>query len=139
MSKLRPHGVKVDFNGEEREFLFTLNVIDELQSTTEKSLADLLREMLDSENGGNIAPVKKIVSVLLQDETERAEFLTGDKKKSYTEKQVGWIITLENYSYYMEKILEAYGISMPSGDEVDEIEDEIEEDDDPNATRATEN
>ena len=138
MSKLKPHGVKIQFNGEERELLFTLNVVDELQSRTDKSLPELLREMLDNEQAGNISTIKTVLSVLIQDETERAEFLTGDKKKSYTEKQVGWVLTLENHVYYMEKILEAYGISMPKDEDLEEIEDEIE-DEDPNVKRATEN
>ena len=135
-SKLRPHGVKINFNNEERELLFTLNVVDELQNRSEKSLPEFLKDMLDRESESDISPIKTILSVLLQDEAERKEFLTGEKIKTYTEKEVGWILNLENYAGYMEKILEAYGISMPSADDLEDIEDEVD-DDDPNSTRAT--
>ena len=135
-SKLRPHGVKINFNNEERELLFTLNVVDELQNRSEKSLPEFLKDMLDRESESDISPIKTILSVLLQDEAERKEFLTGEKIKTYTEKEVGWILNLENYAEYMERILEAYGISMPSADDLEDIEDEVD-DDDPNSTRAT--
>ncbi len=114
MSDLRPVGVPVEVEGVERHFLFTLNVIDEIQEHFKMELSQVIDNMTDKEKSNST--VRYLVSALLNDEAER-EAGRGRELKRYTEKEAGWLVTLDNISDILLAIFKAYGLSLPEPDE----------------------
>lgn len=126
-SDLRPEGLSITLGGEERHFLFTLNVIDELQTHYDKTMFEIFQMLADEKL--NMGVVKHIVSTLLTDEAERAKWKDKNSTlRTVSEKEAGWLITNENAFEVNEKIMVAYGFSMPKA-----------EDDDPNEMSETMN
>lgn len=119
MSDLRPRGVPVVLEGEERYFLFTLNTIDELQDKFGKSMTEILEELTEEETAANV--LRDLVTVLLNKEAERERRLGGREIPEVTREEVGDLIGMDNIGELVVAILKAYGISMPEA-----------EDDDPN-------
>lgn len=114
MSDLRPRGVPVMVEGVERHFLFTLNVIDEIQDHYDLPLLEALN-YLTNERTKNKA-LKYIVVALLNDEAEREKAAGKEPLKEYTEQEIGWIIDEDNHGEYLVAILQAYGVSLPEPD-----------------------
>ena len=50
MSNLKPRGIPIVLEGEERHFLFTLNTIDEIQDKYDKSMGEIFEELQEEEN-----------------------------------------------------------------------------------------
>lgn len=119
MSDLRPRGIPVVLEGEERHFLFTFNTIDELQDKFGKSMTEILEELTEEETAG--PTLRTLVTILLNKEAEREKRLGGREIPEVTEKEVGDLIGMDNVGVLITAVLKAYGISMPEA-----------EDDDPN-------
>lgn len=116
MSDLRPQGVKVNLDGVEREFLFTMNAIEEIQSKYGKTVLDVLTEISDQEKMPET--IKSITSILLTDEAERKKWKDPDSTlPSVSEKEAGWMVTADNIDEVTVAILRAYRISIPEPDE----------------------
>ena len=110
MGIFKPRGVAIVLNGEERHFLFTLNMIDQIEEKYDKPLMEVLEDVAN-------------VVILLNDEAERNKRMKASVEYStVTEADVGDMIGLDNYYEVMKALLKAYGISMP----------EVDEDEDPN-------
>ena len=130
MSDLAPRGIPVQFGMEERRFLFDYAVIAEIQEAYDSDVLSAIGQMwLDKHSPGEYRAkvLIDIVHKLLLDETDREKVLYGRELKTYTKKQVGWMIDQGNADNFVEAILKAwtYSIPEPDGDE------------DPNATRGT--
>lgn len=125
MSDLRPRGVKCEIGGQERNLLFTINAIDSIQEKCNAPLFDAIKYVAMAASGkmdhDTLVQYRAIVTVLLNDENDGA----------LTEKEVGKMITIENYRSVADRVLNAFGISMPDPDEGDDMEDD-EEDEHPN-------
>lgn len=117
MSDLRPKGIPVTIGGEERNFLFTLNAIDDIQDHFEMSLAEIISNLVDKEL--SYKTMRYIIMALLNDEAEREAAAGEDRYKRVTEKEVGWLVTLENEATIVLALLEAYGYSLPKGEDED--------------------
>lgn len=123
MSDLRPHGVKCKIGGQERNLLFTINVIDKIQSRCNLALYDAMEHIVNA-SGGNmdhetICNYKKIVFSLIENQVE----------DGINEENVGDMIDLGTYKMVARSVLDSFGISLPDPDE-----DDLEEDgEDPNA------
>lgn len=117
-----PLGVPVIIGGEERRFLFTFNLIAELQQDYESPVFDVLKSMIyDGVNEYNAVVVIDVVHKLLEDEIEYRKFIGDDTKlKRYTRKQVGWLITNRNVNDIFNAVLQAWGYSMPDPKDEDE-------------------
>lgn len=116
MSDLKPKGVKVMLDGVEREFLFTLNAIDEIQSKYNAPVLDVMQDIAESEKMADI--VRSVTSILLTDEAERAKWKDPDSKlPPVTEKEAGWLVSIDNIGEVTGAIFKAYGISMPDADD----------------------
>lgn len=111
MSDLRPTGVAVAIGGEERHFLFTLNVIDTIQEHYDCSLEEVIDKLTDKRE--SVKALRYVVMELLNDEAERADL------KRYTEQEAGWIVSQENLMEVTLAVLKAYGLSLPEPDEFD--------------------
>lgn len=121
MSTFKPRGIAVVLNGEERHFLFTLNMIDQIEEKYDKSLIDVIEDVVNDNSSGHL--LRDLVVMLLNDEADRNKRLqTGVEYPAVTVEDVGDMIGLDNYYEVLKAFLNAYGISMP----------ETEEDDDPN-------
>lgn len=115
---LRPKGVPIVLDGEERHFLFTLNVIDQLQEHYNCTMMDVFARLANEETVYNT--VRYVTYVLLTDEVERAKWKDKNSKlRSVSEKEVGWLVTLDNIREVNRAIVKAYGLSMPEADEDD--------------------
>lgn len=114
MSDLRPKGTPVMINGEERNLLFTLNVIDEIQDHYDAPMTEVWDRLTDKRKSDKT--IRYLVCTLLNDEVAR-EKRNGKDLKSYTEEEVGWAITVKNVNEIMMALLSAYGMSLPEPDE----------------------
>ena len=118
MSDLRPRGIAVDVNGEERHLLFTFNVIDAIQDKYQKALDKVLDDIL--QEGVEAKVLRDVVLILLNDEVEREKYKNPQSiLKKVTEKEVGWMIGLDNYIEIIAQIMRAYGLSLPEPDDED--------------------
>ena len=68
MSDLRPQGIPVELGGVERHFLFTMNVIDQLESQYDMTMLDIFEKAMQKE--GFSGTIQDIVLALLNDEEE---------------------------------------------------------------------
>ena len=112
MSDLRPQGIPVELGGVERNFLFTLNVIDQLESQYDMTMLDIFEKAMQKE--GFSGTIQDIVLALLNDEEERTRYENPDTTlKKTTKQEVGWMVNMENLGKVRIAILRAYGISVP--------------------------
>lgn len=118
MSDLRPAGVPVNFDGVDREFLFTLNVIDEAETAFGKPMIEILKDTIAPRDGKTL---KKLVTILVNDDVERYNATHGAKRRPVTEKYVGSFLTMDlhggNLVQMTEKVLEAYKVSTPEAED----------------------
>lgn len=112
MSDLKPKGIPVMLDGEERHLLFTLNVIDEVQEHYDCSLEEVIEKLTDKKE--SVKTLRYLVTVLLNDEVER---LNPEGSRTYTEKEAGWMIDQGNMPEVLVAVLKAYGLSLPEPDE----------------------
>lgn len=118
MSDLRPRGTPIVIDGVERHFLFTLNVIDTIQDKTGKSMREVMSDLTNAETVGKT--VGELVLVLINDEVERERYKNPDSVvKEVTEKEVGWMVGMDNLGEITSAILIAYGCSLPEPDDED--------------------
>lgn len=118
MSDLRPKAVEIELGGQKRKLLFTINIIDEIQSELNLPLFDAMRIIGDAADGDvsqeTLDGYRKILSILLSNDSENV-----------SEKEVGDMVTFGNYKQVAWNVLKAFGLSNPEPDE--------DEDDDPKA------
>jgi hypothetical protein len=116
MSDLKPRGTKICINGVERYILFDLNVIDDIQSHYNMPVDEVLNLLTDDDQSFMV--LRYLLTVLLNDESERAEFERADTIPGIvTEREVGLLISLDNFTEIMLRIFQAYGFSLPELDE----------------------
>lgn len=119
MSDLRPRGVPIVLDGEERHLLFTLNTIDVVQSEFGKTLDEVIRGIAD---GGTekTDTMRTLLMILLNDEADRAQRKgETEKYRKITFQDAGELIGLDNYADVLIAIMKAYGVSLPEPDEND--------------------
>ena len=119
MSDLRPVGIPIELGGVERHFLFTLNAIDTVQSHYNSTMFEALDKLFDA-NEQNEA-LKYFTMTLINDEVEREKWKNPSSDlKEVSEKEVGWMIHVENMGIVTTAILSAYRISVPESNENDD-------------------
>ena len=116
MSVFKPRGIAIVLNGEERHFLFTLNMIDQIEEKYGKPLLEIIEDVANDTGGGHL--LRDLVVMLLNDEAERNRRMQSSVEyATVTAEDVGDMIGLDNYYEVMKAFLKAYGISMPEADE----------------------
>lgn len=115
MNHLKPIGVEVILDGKSRHFLFTFNAIYDIQEHFEKSI----EEVFDGLTDPNLAKqcLQYIVYALLTDEYERETSDNNKTLKKYSLREVGWLLTQDNYAEILIAVLKSYGVSLPEPDE----------------------
>lgn len=121
MSDLNPHGVKVSVGGEEHELLFTIFVIDEIQSKIGRPLFDVINDVTRAVyTVDDLDALRTFLSVL-------TILINAEDDGKRTEKELGKKIIWNEITTLAKAMVEAFGISLP---EPDEDEDEDPEGDD---------
>ena len=122
MSDLRPKGIEVELGGQKRNLLFTINAIDEIQESCNLELWDAMEYAAKAAVGNidhdTIVNFRLIVKILWNDAGET----------ELTEKEVGQMLTKDNYVGVAKAVMRAFGVSIPDPDD-----EEDREDDDPKA------
>lgn len=117
MSDLNPKGVEMQVDGETRRLLFTFNAVDKIESDMDSPLYEVLQGLSRPES---LRPLLRyLVLVLLNDEAKRVKRFEGRELPEYTEEDLGWILTLDNRDEWVDKVLDAYLLSMPKADDDD--------------------
>lgn len=115
MSDLRPTGVSIQFDGVERHFLFTLNVIDKVQDHYGTIVLDAMDKLFVAKEQSSA--VRFFVKTLLDDEAEREKWKNPESDlPMYKDKELGWLISVENIDEIIAAIMKAYRISVPEAD-----------------------
>jgi hypothetical protein len=126
MSDLNPHGVKVSVGGEEHELLFTIFVIDEIQSKIGRPLFDVINDVTRAVyTVDDLEALRTFLSVL-------TILINAEDDGKRTEKELAKKIVWNEITTLARAVVEAFGISLPEPDEEDEDEDP-EDDDSPKA------
>ena len=110
MRELRPKGVPINFDGYDRHFLFTINVIDELQEEYDKPIIEILTEAanIDVKNHSTLISV---VTALVNEDVEIHNEETGENWPKVDKKYISRKITINN----IDKIIAAITKSFVSG------------------------
>lgn len=121
MSDLRPKGIELELGGQKRNLLFTINVVDGIQTRCNLPLWDAMEFIAKAAAGDMdhemIENFRSILTILLND----------DEESSLTEEEVGRMLTKDNYIRVARTVLQAFGVSIPETDD----EDDEDEDADP--------
>lgn len=112
MSSLKPDGELLKIEGVDRRILFTLNAVEEIQEEFDASLEEVINALTDKKEAAKT--LKTVLSILLNDEAERKK---EKELKTYTPKEIGWVLNEENMQSAMIAVLRAYGMSLPEPDE----------------------
>ncbi len=116
MSGLNPKGIPVKISGEEHALLFTLNAVDDIQDRMDMPIDDVIDCLSDSRKAWKAC--KTILSSLLNDEAERKKYYNKQlEAKSYTEEEIGWMITEGDKYEILAAILKAYGAAVPEDED----------------------
>ena len=99
MSDLRPQGIEVEIGGKQRSFLFTLNVIDEVQEKCNMPLVDTMKSVVDviDNNATNHEAITVFKAVV-------AALLNGDGSEEKLEAEGHTVIAKgrKNIKYYVQ-------------------------------------
>lgn len=121
MGNLNPKPVEIEFDGRIYGVQFNINMIDEMQTHFEKPIGEIYDLIIDSPKSA--ANLRYLLTALLNDAIETHETETGERVPRLSETEVGKKIDIRDFNYYYEKVIEAFGVSLP----------ETDEDDDPNS------
>lgn len=122
MSDLRPVGIPVNFDGEERSLLFSINAIEELETQFGKPVFEVLEDMANASGSDRVKKIRKVTTILLNAQIECYNLTNKEHQEAIEEKYVGAFLTggMDGTADTMLlKILEAYSISIPKQTEED--------------------
>lgn len=122
MSDLRPKGIPVIIGGQERKLLFTISVIDEIQEKCNAPLIDAIRHVVDVASGNTEKEHLTAFYAIL------TALLNRENKKEQESSDIDGLIQPLALAGTANKILEAFGVSMPD----QEDNDDEDEEEDPN-------
>lgn len=129
MSSLNPKGIPVEINGETRHLLFDYNIIAEIQEQYDSSVIGVIRNMFRMGNDLeiNASLFIGVLRILLEGERDRNAFFgVKDDLRGYTLRELGYVVTKDTSQGIVDKIMEAWGISLPKQTEEDIEEAEAE-------------
>lgn len=114
MSDLQPKGIPVKLlDGVERNFLFTLACVDEIQDHYDKPVNEVMVMLADERE--SYRTLAFLTMTLANDEIRRKgedKFLTLDEVK--------WLITVPSSGEVTRAVMKAYGFGMPESEDGDE-------------------
>jgi len=115
MSDLQPKGVAIEVGGAERHLLFTIAVVDELQSKYNMPISQVMSLLSDAMQSPNV--VADIMLALINDEIRRNRHYHHSDEKEIPEEEGKWLVEMPRFDEFMGAILLAYMGSIPEADE----------------------
>lgn len=115
VSDLRPKGIPITLGGEQRDLLFTVNAIDEIQSATDRPVDEVVHDLQDKMQA--VKTLRFLMTVLINDDIRRKRRTGHTEEKPLSEEEVGWMLTQDNIVEATGAVLVAYGVSLPEPDE----------------------
>lgn len=114
MRELKPKGVPINFDGYDRHFLFTINVIDELQEEYDKPIIEILTEAanIDVKNHSTLISV---VTALVNEDVEIHNEETGENWPKVDKKYISRKITINNIDKIIAAITKSFVSGLPRG------------------------
>lgn len=119
MSDLQPRGIPYTVGGVERNFLFTLAAVDEIQAKYDLPVSQVMAKLADDREVYDTIAV--LATILINDEIRR----TGKDEPEITEQDVKWLLDVPAADALVGVILRSYGYALP-----------VQEEEDPNGTRS---
>ena len=119
MSDLQPRGIPYTVGGVERNFLFTLAAVDEIQAKYDLPVSQVMAKLADDREVYDTIAV--LATILINDEIRR----TGQDEPEITEQDVKWLLDVPAADALVGVILRSYGYALP-----------VQEEEDPNGTRS---
>lgn len=119
MSDLRPTGIMIKLEEETHNLLFTLNVVDALQSRYHCSVSEVLVKLTDNLESPGV--IRFVLTELLNDEMKRL-----GKNKVYEEEETGRMVSVKKISEVKTAIIRCYGLSIPDCEEEEKQDNERE-------------
>jgi hypothetical protein len=126
MRTLKPIGCLIDFDGKERHFLFTINVIDQIQDHYDMHIDEVMNMLLGKEpeeRRKSYSNLKYIVTTLVNEDVEIHNEESEEKWKPVTENYIGRHISMDNIGIVTLTVIQAYTASLPAKESEDEEED----------------
>ena len=118
MSDLRPKGLPVALlDGVERDVLFTLAVVDEIQDHYDMAVGKVMTKLMDPRE--TYPTLAFLLTALLNDSIRRA----GEKEAYLKEEEVKELVDVPLAAKLIRPVMQSYGYSLPESDD---------DDDDPN-------
>ena len=118
MSVIQPRGIPITIGGKERRFLFTLSVVDEIQSEFAMPISQVIEKLADETEV--IETAAKISLYLMNDDIERENRRNAGSDPLWTEKDFKDEVDITMIDDLVRVILQAYGYSVPDPEE-DEV------------------
>lgn len=122
MSDLQPRGIPYTVGGVERNFLFTLAAVDEIQAKYDLPVSQVVAKLADDKEVYDT--IAALTTILINDEIRRNK----TDEKEITEQEVKWLLDVPAADALVTVILRTYGYALPE-----------ERDEDPNRTRSRSN
>ncbi len=110
MSDLRPKGKKVWIGGEEHELLFSLNVIDAMQSFYNETAGRVLLKLTDEMRGPEV--LRFLLTELLNDEKQRR-----NDHGFYKIEEIGSMVSRKEIPELTRSVINAYEEAVPKEQE----------------------
>ena len=119
MSDLQPRGIPHTVGGVERNFLFTLAAVDEIQAKYDLPVSQVMAKLADDREVYDTIAV--LATILINDEIRR----TGKKEPEVMVQDMKWMLDVPAADALVAVILRSYGYALPTT-----------EGEDPNPTRS---
>ena len=108
MSDLQPRGIPYTVDGVERNFLFTLAAVDEIQAKYDLPVSQVMAKLADDREVYDTIAV--LATILINDEIRR----TGREESEVTEQDMKWILDVPAADALVAVILRSYGYALPT-------------------------
>lgn len=113
MSDLQPRGIPYTVGGVERNFLFTLAAVDEIQAKYDLPVSQVMAKLADDREVYDTIAV--LAMILINDEIRRI----GKEEPEVTEQDMKWMLDVPAADALVAVILRSYGYALPSTEDED--------------------
>ena len=113
MSDLQPKGIPYIVDGVERNFLFTLAAVDEIQAKYDLPVSQVMAKLADDREVYDTIAV--LATILINDEIRR----TGREELEVTEQDMKWMLDVPAADALVAVILRSYGYALPNTEDED--------------------
>lgn len=117
MSTLRPKGIPCEVAGVERNLLFTLAVVDELEDHYDLPVESVVDMLTDDRKVYKV--LSYVLTVLINDEIAARNYAEGKNEPAITEDEIKWSVDVRDTGRLARAVMQAYGYSFPEAEDND--------------------